>query len=88
VSRADGAVDPAQAGCQLLLIGPPSYDPARLAEQLAAALAVGGVAGFVLPVDLAGRHLSNLMAQLAPVRAVCGEAGTACLVRDHVGIRP
>jgi thiamine-phosphate pyrophosphorylase len=86
VSRADGAVDPAQAGCQLLLIGPPSYDPARLAEQLAAALAVGGVAGFVLPVDLAGRHPSSLSARLAPVRAMCAEADTACLVRDHAGL--
>jgi thiamine-phosphate pyrophosphorylase len=86
VSHADEALDPAHAGCQLLLIGPPSYDPVRLANQLAAALAVGGIAGFVLPVDLAGRHLSNPMAQLAPVRAVCGEAGTACLVRDHVGL--
>jgi thiamine-phosphate pyrophosphorylase len=85
VSHADEATDPAQAGCQLLLIGPPSYDPARLAEQLAAALAVGGIAGVVLPVDLAARHPSGLSAQLAPVRAVCAERGTACLVRDHVG---
>ena len=84
MSRADEAVDPARAGCQLLLIGPPCYDPARLAEQLAAALAVGGVAGFVLPVDLTGRHPSSLSAQLAPVRAVCAERGTACLVRDDV----
>ena len=54
VSHADETVDPAEAGCQLLLIGPPRYEPARLAEQLDAALAVGGIAGFVLPVDLAG----------------------------------
>jgi thiamine-phosphate pyrophosphorylase len=86
VSHANEAVDRAQAGCQLLLIGPPSYDPARLAEQLAAAIAVGGVAGFVLPVDLALRHANSLSARLAPVRAVCAERGTACLVRDHVGL--
>jgi thiamine-phosphate pyrophosphorylase len=85
VSQTDGTLDSAQAGCQLLLIGPSSYDPARLAEQLAAALAVGGIAGVVLPVDLAGRDNSRLRADLAPVRAVCAERGTACLVRDHVG---
>ncbi len=85
MSHADETLDRAQAGCQLLLIGPPSYDPARLAEQLAAALAVGGVAGFVLSVDLTARHPDSLSARLAPVRAVCAERGTACLVRDHVG---
>jgi thiamine-phosphate pyrophosphorylase len=85
VSHADEAIDPARTGCQLLLIGPPSYDPARLAEQLAAALAVGGIAGFVLPVDPAVRDTSSLSAQLAPVRAVCAARATAFLVRDHVG---
>ena len=86
MSHADETVDPARTGCQLLPIGPPSYDPARLAEQLAAALAVGGIAGFVLPVDPAGRDTSSLSAQLAPVRAVCAARGTAFLVRDHVGL--
>jgi thiamine-phosphate pyrophosphorylase len=86
VSHADEAIEPAQSGCQLLLIGPPRYEPARLVEQLAAALAVGGIAGFVLSVDLAGREASSLSAQLAPVRAVCAAHGTACLVRDHVGL--
>jgi thiamine-phosphate pyrophosphorylase len=86
VSGADPAIDPAEAGCQLLLIGPPSYHPARLAEQLDAALAVGGIAGFVLPVDRAGQEQRSLIAQLAPVRAVCAERGTAFLVRDHGGL--
>jgi thiamine-phosphate pyrophosphorylase len=86
VSHADETVDPARAGCQLLLIGPPSYDPARLAEQLAAALAFGGIAGFVLPVDRSGRDTSSVSAQLAPVRAVCAARATAFLVRDHVGL--
>jgi thiamine-phosphate pyrophosphorylase len=86
VSAADEAIDPARAGCQLLLIGPPSYHPARLAEQLAAALAVGGIAGFVLQVDPAARDTSSLSAHLAPVRAVCAASGTAFLVRDHVGL--
>jgi thiamine-phosphate pyrophosphorylase len=86
VSRADQALDPAEAGCQLLLIAPPSYDPARLAEQLDAALAVGGIAGFVLPVDLAGQERRSLIAQVAPLRVVCTQRGTAFLVRDHVGL--
>ena len=86
MSRADEALDPAEAGCQLLLIGPPSYDPARLAEQLDAALAVGGVAGFVLPVDASGQEQSSLAARLAPLRAVCADRRTAFLVRDDVGL--
>jgi thiamine-phosphate pyrophosphorylase len=86
VSRADPAIDPAEAGCQLLLIGPPSYDPARLAEQLDAVLAVGGIAGFVLPVDLADQEHGGLATRLAPVRAVCAQRSTAFLVRDHVGL--
>jgi thiamine-phosphate pyrophosphorylase len=86
VSRAGEAIDPAEAGCQLLLIGPPSYDPARLAEQLDAALAVGGIAGFVLPVDVADQEQGGLAARLSPVRAVCAQRGTAFLVRDHVGL--
>jgi thiamine-phosphate pyrophosphorylase len=86
VSRADEAIDPAEAGCQLLLVGPPSYDPSRLAEQLGAALSVGGIAGFVLSVDLADRAQGKLATRLAPVRAACAEGGTALLVRDHVGL--
>ena len=85
MSRTDQAIDPAEAGCQLLLIGPPAYDPARLAAQLGAALAVGGIAGFVLPVDLA-RQGGSLARQLAQLRAVCAEHATAFLVRDHVGL--
>jgi thiamine-phosphate pyrophosphorylase len=86
VSGTHQALDPAEAGCQLLLLGPPSYQPARLAEQLDAALAVGGVAGFVLSVDSTGREPDSLGAQLAPLRAVCAERGTAFLVRDRVGL--
>lgn len=86
MSRTDEAIDPAEAGCQLLLIGPPAYDPARLAGQLDAALAVGGIAGFVLPVDLARQQGGSLARQLAPLRAVCANHATAFLVRDHVGL--
>jgi thiamine-phosphate pyrophosphorylase len=86
VSRAEEAIDPAEAGCQLLLVGPPNYDPARLAGQLDEALADGGIAGFVLPVDVAGHERGSLATHLAPLRAVCAERGTAFLVRDHVGL--
>jgi thiamine-phosphate pyrophosphorylase len=86
VSRIDQEIDPAEAGCQLLLIGPRSYEPERLAEQLDAALSAGGIAGFVLSVDLAGQGHGSLARRLAPVRALCAERGTALLVRDHVGL--
>jgi thiamine-phosphate pyrophosphorylase len=86
VSRADQTIDPAEAGCQLLLIGPPSYDPARLAEQLDAALAAGAIAGFVLAMDLTDQQPGSLATDLAPVREVCAQRGTAFLVRDHVGL--
>ena len=39
----------------------------------------------MLSVDLTARHPDSLSARLAPVRTVCAERGTACLVRDHVG---
>jgi thiamine-phosphate pyrophosphorylase len=86
VSRTDEAIDPAAAGCQLLLLGPPHYEPGRLAEQLDAALAVGGIAGLVLPVDRAGQEPADLAALLAPLRAVCARRDTAFLVRDEVGL--
>lgn len=79
-------IDPAEAGCQLLLIGPPSFHPARLAEQLDAALAVGGIAGFVLRVDVAGQEADGLVAHLAPLRALCANHTTAFIVRDRVGL--
>ena len=86
MSRIDQEIDPAEAGCQLLLIGPRSYEPERLAEQLDAALSAGGIAGFVLSVDLPGQGHGRLATRLAPVRAACAERGTAFLVRDHVGL--
>ena len=86
MSHIEEAIDPAEAGCQLLLIGPPSYEPERLAEQLDAALSVGGIAGFVLSVDPAGHAHWKLATLLAPVRVACAERSTALLVRDHVGL--
>ena len=84
MSRADEALDPATAGCQLLLIGPPAYNPARLAEQLDAALAVGGIAGFVLPIDPTGQDHGRLAEHIAPLGAVCAARSTAFLVQGHV----
>jgi thiamine-phosphate pyrophosphorylase len=82
VSRPDETIDPAEAGCQLLLFGPSRLDPARFAEQLDAALAIRGIAGFVLnlgalepgaPPALAGR-----------LRAICADHGVAFLLRDQI----
>lgn len=86
MNQTEESIDPATAGCQLLLIGPPSYEPERLAEQLDAALSGGGIAGFVLSVDPAGQAQGKLARLLAPVRAACAERSTAFLVRDHVGL--
>ena len=79
MSRLEETIDKAEAGCQLLLFGPPRFDPARLAEDLDAALAIGGVAGFVLRLD---HPEPGILA--APVRAVCARHGIAFLVRDDL----
>jgi thiamine-phosphate pyrophosphorylase len=79
VSGPEETIDKAEAGCQLLLFGPPRFDPARLAEDLDAALAIGGIAGFVLRLD---HPEPGILA--TPVRAVCARHGIAFLVRDDV----
>jgi thiamine-phosphate pyrophosphorylase len=79
VSRPEETIDKAEAGCQLLLFGPPRFDPARLAEGLDAALAIGGIAGFVLRLD---HPEPGILA--APVRAVCARHGIAFLVQDDL----
>jgi thiamine-phosphate pyrophosphorylase len=82
VSRPDETLDPAEAGCQLLLIGPPRLDPARLTEQLDAALAIGGVAGFVL--DPGALEPGDPRGMVGRMRAVCAGHGVAFLLRDRV----
>jgi thiamine-phosphate pyrophosphorylase len=79
VSRPEETIDKAEAGCQLLLFGPPRFDPARLAEDLDVALTIGGIAGFVLCLD---DPEAGILA--APVRAVCARHGIAFLVRGDV----
>jgi thiamine-phosphate pyrophosphorylase len=79
VSRPEETIDKAEAGCRLLLFGPPRFDPARLAEDLDAALAIGGIAAFVLRLDHPEPGIPA-----APVRAVCARHGIAFLVQDDV----
>jgi thiamine-phosphate pyrophosphorylase len=84
VSRPTETIDPAEAGCQLLLFGPARFDPARLAEDLDAALAIGGIAGFVLSLEGAGPERDAQAALAAAVRAVCAAHRVAFLIRDRV----
>ena len=82
MSRPDETIDAAEAGCQLLLIGPASLDRALLAEQLDAALAIGGIAGFMLRPRAveAGQDALMLTRRL---RAICANR-VAFLLRDDV----
>jgi thiamine-phosphate pyrophosphorylase len=82
----DEAITPAEAGCQLLLIGPPGCEPVRLIEQLDAALAVGGIAGFVLRVDVISRDMDAMVARFAHLQTLCAKHTTAFIVRDQLGL--
>jgi thiamine-phosphate pyrophosphorylase len=82
VSRPDETIDPAEAGCQLLLFGPSRLDPDRFAEQLDAALAIGGIAGFVL--DLGAIEPDDRPALAGRLRTICAEHSVAFLFRDQV----
>ena len=86
MSGLDEAITPAEAGCQLLLIGPPGCEPARLVEQLDAALAVGGIAGFVLRVDAAPQDMDGVVAAMAYLQTLCANHNTALIVHDHLGL--
>jgi thiamine-phosphate pyrophosphorylase len=78
VSRSGEAIAPEEAGCQLFLISPPAAD--RFADQLDAALAVGGIAGFLLRLDDPARAPS-----LAPeLQQVCRARGVAFLIHDDL----
>jgi thiamine-phosphate pyrophosphorylase len=84
VSPSDQTIDVAEAGCQMLLFGPPRFDPARLAEDLDAALAIGGIAGFVLRLDGLEQERDAAATLVAPVRAICAAHGIAFLIRDRL----
>jgi thiamine-phosphate pyrophosphorylase len=81
MSRPDEIIDPAVAGCQLVLFGPSRLDPASFAAELDAALAVGGSAAFVLDLDALGGAPDEALEQL---RAICAERAVAFLLRDRV----
>jgi thiamine-phosphate pyrophosphorylase len=84
MSRPEETIDAAEAGCQLLLIGPARLDPASFAAQLDAALAVGAIAGFVLhPCVLEGAQ-GGALRLAGRLRAICANHGVAFLLRDHV----
>jgi thiamine-phosphate pyrophosphorylase len=53
---------------------------------LDAALAVGGIAGFVLRVDGCIQEMDGLVAQAAPLQTLCAKHTTAFIVRDHLGL--
>ncbi|MGH6898098.1 MAG: thiamine phosphate synthase [Geminicoccaceae bacterium] len=84
MSRAEETIDAAEAGCQLLLIGPARLDPALFAAQLDAALATGGIAGFVLRPDALEDAQASGLRLAGRLRATCTDHGVAFLLRDHV----
>ena len=78
MSRPDESIDPAEVGCQLLLFGPPRVEP--FVEQLDAALAEGGIAGFVLPVRAITPTADSALVARS-MRAICAERGVAFLLQ-------
>jgi len=82
VSRARANAEPGAPGGRLLLISPPELEPARFEPQLAAALAAGGSAGFLL--RLAPAERDAVVAAAARLRPLCGAQGVAFLLQDEV----
>jgi thiamine-phosphate pyrophosphorylase len=84
MSRPEETIDAAEAGCQLLLIGPARLDPASFAARLDAALAVGAIAGFVLHPGVLEGAQGGALRLAGRLRAICANHGVAFLLRDHV----
>jgi thiamine-phosphate pyrophosphorylase len=84
MSRPDEVIDVAEAGCQLLLIGPASVDPARFEPELDAALAIGGIAGFLLRLDAVAAARSDALMLAGRLRGICAHHGIAFLLQDDV----
>jgi len=84
MSRQDETIDAAAAGRQLLLLGPPRLDPASFAAELDAALAVGGIAGFLLDLDAIGGPAGDAARLAGGLRALCADHAVAFLLRDQV----
>ena len=79
MSAAGETPDTAEAGCQLLLIGPWRLEPEPFVRQLADALAQGGVAGFVLRMEADRAAVRAAASALAPV---CAAHAVAFIVQD------
>jgi thiamine-phosphate pyrophosphorylase len=84
VSRPEETIDPAEAGCQLLLIGPARLDPASFPAQLDAVLAVGAIAGFVLHPGVLEAAQEGGPRLAGRLRAICADHGIAFLLRGQV----
>jgi len=84
MSRRDESISAATVGCQLLLIGPPQLEPASFAVELDAALAIGGIAGFLLDLDAVGGAPGDAARRAGGLRALCADHAVAFLLRDHV----
>jgi thiamine-phosphate pyrophosphorylase len=77
VSAPPPELDPEEAGCRPLLIATPGLEP----ERLAAALAVGGVAGVIVGEGADGEQIAAAVERLHPV---CREHEVALLVAGEV----
>jgi thiamine-phosphate pyrophosphorylase len=84
MSRPDEVIDAAEAGCQILLIGPSSCDSALLERELSAVLAIGGIAGFRLRLDAVAAARNEALMLAGRLRAICADHGIAFLLQDDV----
>jgi thiamine-phosphate pyrophosphorylase len=84
MSRPDEVIDAAEAGCQLLLIGPAGLDPALFERELGAALAIGGIAGFLLHLEAVAPARNEALLRAGRLRAICADRGVAFLLQDDV----
>jgi thiamine-phosphate pyrophosphorylase len=84
MSRPNEVIDAAEAGCQLLLIGPASLDLALFERELDAALAIGGIAGFLIRLDAVAAARNEALLVAGRLRRVCAEHGIAFLLQDDV----
>lgn len=82
MSPTEQSIDPGEAGCQLFLISPAAPVPERFARDLDAALAEGGVAGFLLRPE-AAEQLATLA---PPLQQVCRERSVAFLIQDDLQV--
>ncbi len=82
MSRPDETIEPAEAGCRLMLISPRQLDLRRITKALDEALAVGGIAGFLLRLEPSDRDV--VIAAAGAVRPLCTAHAVAFLLQDDV----